>query len=180
MAGPRKPFVLLILIACAAGAGLCIVQNRAAPQRVELRVRELVRVQGGQPVLVLQEAGEGRWLPLPVSRGEAAVIDRELHRPGGLASEAVESLGGRVLNATIDEVSNDRGFRAHLSVGAGMREVRLDAAVGEAVGLALQAGAPIVVDRAVLDAVGIAPGDLHRKVVRGLRSSRTPAPVLRI
>src|SRR4051794_35075672 len=179
MAGPRQPFVLLTLLACAAGAGLCIVQYRP-PQSVELRVRELVRVGGGQPVLVLQENGGGRWLPLPVTRGEAAVIERELQHRGGLASAAVESLGGRVLNASIDEVSSDRGFRAHLSVGNGIREVRLDAGLGEAVGMALQAGAPIVVDRTILDAVGLSPEDLHRKAARGLRSGRAPAPVLRI
>lgn len=131
-------------------------------------------------MLVLQETGEGRWLPLPVTPGEAVDIERQLHHPGGLVSAALESLGGRVLGASIDEVSGDRGFRVHLSVGNGMREIRLEAGAGEAIGLALQAGAPIVVDRAVLDAVGLSPGDLHRKVARGLRSSRTPAPVLRI
>jgi bifunctional DNase/RNase len=179
MTGPRQPFVMLVLMACAAGAGLCIVEHRA-PRSVELHVRELVRVRGGQTVMVLEETGGSRRLPIPLTRAEAATIEREMHSPGGLASEAVDALGGRVLNATIDEVSGERGYRAHISLGSGSRELRLAAGAAEAVSLALQAGAPIVADPAVLDAAAVSPDDLHGKAARGLRSSRTPAPVLRI
>ena len=90
MAAPRQPFVVLVLMACAAGAGLCILEHRP-PESVELRVRELVHIRGGQTVLVLQEAAGSRWLPIPVTRAEAATIERQLHSPGGLASEAVDA-----------------------------------------------------------------------------------------
>ena len=85
-----------------------------------------------------------------------------------------------MLKACIDEISGERGYRAHVSLGSGSREVRLEAGAGEAVGLALQAGAPIVADPAVLEAAAVSADDLHGKAARGLRSSRTPAPVLRI
>jgi len=179
MAAPRQPFVMLTLLACAAGAALCIAGHREQ-KCVELRVRELVRVRGGQAVLVLEESRGSRRLVLPVTRSEASTIDREMHRPGGVAAEAVETLGGRVLNACIDEVSGDHGFRAHVSVGNGSRVVRLTAGAGEAIAFALQAGAPIVVDAAVLDAAGVSLEDLRGKAARGLRTSRAPAPVFRI
>jgi hypothetical protein len=92
----------------------------------------------------------------------------------------VVSLGGRVVDACIDEVSGERGWRAHLSLASGSRQVQLEAGAGEAVGLALQAGARIVADPAVLDAAGVSPEDLRGMAARGRSHSRTPAPVTSI
>jgi bifunctional DNase/RNase len=178
-AGPKHSFVALVLIACAAGAFYKLLQ----PPRetaVELKFVEIVRVGGGQPVLVLREAHGRRALPVPISRAEAALIERSLKGPGGLAPATIDALGGRVLSAGIDKVSRDRGFRGHLALGAGSRELRIDSTAGEALSLAMQAGAPIVAAPEVMDEAGVSPEDLHGKAARTVGSDPTPAPVLHI
>ncbi len=170
----------LILAACALGA-ICRALNPAAPpEAVELRFQELVRVHGGQPVLVLQELNGRRRLPVPISRAEAALIERSLKGGRGLEPQSVEALGGRVLRASIDEISREHGFRGHVALGAGLRELRLEASAGEALSLALQAGAPILADPAVLDAAAVSADDLHRRAARNLSTDPPPAPVLHI
>ena len=180
MGGPRHSFVALILVACAAGGLARAILPAPPPEAIELRFKELVRVHGGQPVLVLQEVNGPRRLPVPISRAEAALIERSLKGGRGLEPQSVEALGGRVLRASIDEISRDHGFRGHVCLGAGLREFRLDASAGEALSLALQAGAPIVADPTVLDAAAVSEGDLHRRAARNLSTDPTPAPVLHI
>jgi bifunctional DNase/RNase len=180
MPGPRHSFVALVLIACSAGALCRLLQRPAREAAVELEFGEIVRVRGGQTVLVLREKDGLRRLPVPVSKAEAAMIERSVRGPSGLGPATVEALGGRILRASIDEVSRGRGFRGHLALGAGSRELRIDAGAGEALALALQAGAPIVADPEVLDEAAVAPEDLHGKSARSLRSDPSPAPVLHI
>ena len=167
----------LVLIACAAGTVCRALQPAPHADAVELKFQELVRVQGGQPVLVLQEVSGLRRLPVPVSRAEAALIERSLKGGRGLEPQSVEALGGRVLRASIDEI-REHGYRGHVSLGAGSRELRLEASAGEALSLALQAGAPIVADPALLDAAAVSESDLHRRAARSLSTDPTPAPVL--
>jgi hypothetical protein len=167
-----------VLRACAAGAVCRALQPEPEGSPIELQFQELVRVQGGQQVLVLQEKSGVRRLPMPISKAEAALIERSVHGKRGLAPQTVEALGGRVLRASIDEVSRERGFRGHLALGAGAREVSIEGSAGEALSLALQAGAQIVADPAVLDARGVAPDDLQRRAARNLTTDPTPAPVL--
>lgn len=180
MGGPSQSFVALVLIACAAGAVCRALQPAPQAQAVELKFKELVRVHGGQPVLVLEELNGARRLPVPVSRAEAALIERSLKGGRGLEPRSVEALGGKVLRASIDEISREHGFRGHVALGAGSRELRLDSSAAEALSLALQAGAPIVADPAVLDAAAVSEGDLHRRAARNLSTDPTPAPVLHI
>ena len=180
MGGPKHSFVALVLIACATGAICRALQPAPQGTAVELKFKELVRVHGGQPVLVLQELNGLRRLPVPISRAEAALIERSLKGGRGLEPQSVEALGGKVLRASIDAVSREHGFRGHVSLGAGSRELRLEAGAGEALSLALQAGAPIVADPNVLDAAAVSEGDLHRRAARDLSTDPTPAPVLHI
>jgi hypothetical protein len=177
-AGPSHSFVALVLVACAAGAVCRALQPAPEGSPIELQYQELVRVHGGQLVLVLREKSGARRLPVPISKAEAALIERGLHGKPGLATQTVEALGGRVLRASIDEVSRERGFRGHLALGAGTREVSVEGSAGEALSLALQAGAQIVADPAVLDERGVAPEDLQRRAARDLTTDPTPAPVL--
>ena len=179
MGGPRHSFVALILVACATGALCRALAPAPRPETVELKFKELVRVHGGQPVLVLQEVSGRRRLPVPISRAEAALIERSLKGGRGLEPQSVEALGGRVLRASIDGISRE-GFRGHVTLGLGFRELRVEAAAGEALSLALQAGAPIVADPAVLDAAAFSDGDLQRRAARNLSTDPTPAPVLHI
>src|SRR4051812_11183639 len=134
--GPRPLFVLLVLAACAAGAALRWMLP--APSRgVEMRAEEIVRVSGGQPVLVLVEKSGARRVGVPVSRAEAVEIDAALHGVSGLTPSALGALGGRVLRASVDRAVSRDDFRGHLFLASGARELRLDASAGEAVCAAL-------------------------------------------
>lgn len=182
MSGPREPFVALVLGTCTAAALVCLGSSLVPrSSSIELRVKELVRVRSGQEVLVMIEKDGARRLPVPVSRSDANRIERALNAgPHGLTGASLDALGGRVLHASIDEVSREGGFRGHLALGAGLREVQLDAPAGEALALAIESGAPIVADPQVLDEAGISPEDLQGKTARTLQSSAEPVPVLGI
>ena len=178
--GPRTTFVMLILAACAAGA-LCRLWSAAGPDAaVEMKAQELVRVSGGQPILVLVEKQGARRLGIPVTRAEAALIESALQGSRGLGNAALEALGGRVLRASIDGAASAREFRGHLAVGRGGAEVPLEPSAGEALSVALQAGASIVADPAVLDEAGVTPEELRGRSARSVRAEIGPAPVLGI
>jgi bifunctional DNase/RNase len=180
MAGPRTSFVVLVLAACAAGAFCSLLRPAADDAPIELRVDDLVKVHGGQVVLVLVERNGERRLPVPLPGAQAAQILAALDGRGGLVPAAVESLGGRVLDASIDDVSADGLLRGHLTLAAGSREVRVEAPLGEALALALEAGAPILVDAALLEAASITPSELRGRRARTWKSEAPPAPVLGI
>jgi bifunctional DNase/RNase len=172
---PRSTFVMLTLLACALGAVWRMMLP--APAAIELRAQDVLRLRAGMPVLVLLEKNGLRRLPVPLGRGEAALIERSLRRESGLAAASVEALGGRVLRACIDQVSH-RTFRAYVSVGSGSREVRIEASAGEALALALEAGAPIFVDPDVFDAMAVSPEELSEsRGARSLHREAAPAPV---
>ncbi|HEY6910507.1 MAG TPA: bifunctional nuclease domain-containing protein [Myxococcales bacterium] len=179
MGQPKTSFVALVLAACAAGA-VCGWLRPASPDApVELVVSELVHVRGGQMVLVLEEKRGGRRLPVPVSKAEAVQLDSARGGRGKLLPVALEALGGRVLSASLDDVAGG-GLSAHLTLSTGSREVRVEAPAGEAVALALTAGAPILVDPSLLELAGVSVGELQGKSARTLRHARPEAPVLGI
>jgi bifunctional DNase/RNase len=152
----------LVLAACAVGA-VCSALRPAPPDApVELGLVELVRVRGGQMVLVLEEKHGARLLPVPISRREAEQIDSARSGRGKLLPATLEALGGRVLGASLDEASGS-GVSAHLTLGSGSRQVRVDAGAGEAIALALAASAPIVADPALLEAAGVSLDELRGK-----------------
>ena len=178
--GPRTTVVMLILAACAAGA-LCRLWSPAGPDAaVEMRAQELVRVSGGQPILVLVEKQGARRLGIPVTLAEAALIESALQGARGLGNAALEALGARVLRASIDGAASVREFRGHLAVGRGGAELRLETSAGEALSVALQAGASIVADAALLDEAGVTLEELRGRSAHSVRAEIGPAPVLGI
>jgi bifunctional DNase/RNase len=179
MGEPRTSFVALVLAACAAGA-VCSLLRPASPDApVELGVVELVRVRGGQMVLVLEEKHGPRRLPVPVSKAEAVEIDAARSGRSKLLPLTLEALGGRVTSASLDDAAGS-GISAHLTLSSGSRDQRVDAPAGEALALALAAGAPILVDPSLLEAAGVSLGELQGKSARTLRRRPPEAPVLGI
>ena len=77
------------------------------------------------PVLGASVAAQDHQHMHTATQAAAEAKPQPLRREGnpGLTSLSVEALGGRVLRASIDEVSH-LAFRAHLSLGSGSREVR--------------------------------------------------------
>src|SRR5437764_2429663 len=174
--GPKGWFVGAVLAACTVGSVGAMAVRSHRREAVELRVKELIRVRGGQSVPVLVEKAGARRLPVPVTKVDAALIERALNGRRGLTTASVEALGGRIVRASIDEVSGERVFRGHLSLAGGLREMQLEARAGEALALALSAGAPIVADPSVLEEAGVSPDDLRGKSARGVSASSEPAP----
>lgn len=179
MGEPRTSFVALVLAACAAGAVCSLLRPSSPDAPVELGVVELVRVRGGQMVLVLEEKHGARRLPVPVSNAEAVQIDSARNGRGKLLPVTLEALGGRVLSASLDDAAS-RGLSAHLTLSSGSREVRVDAPAGEALALALTAGAPILVDPSLLEVAGVSVSELQGRSARTLRHRQPEAPVLGI
>jgi bifunctional DNase/RNase len=179
MREPRRSFVALVLAACAAGAVCSLLRPAPADEPVELRVVELVRVRGGQMVLVLEETHGARRLPVPVSRAQAVQIDAARSGSDTLLPVALEALGGRVLSASLDDASGS-GLSAHLTLSSGSREVRVDAPAGEALALAVTAGARILVDPSLLEVAGVSMSELQGRSARTLGRRQPQAPVLGI
>jgi hypothetical protein len=178
--GPRTIFVGFVLAACAAGALLRLSSLGGEEDAVEMTAQQIVRVRGGQSLVVLAEKNGSRRLAVPVTRAEAALVDDALRGTQGPFAAAVDALGGRVLRGAIDGALSLRDFRGHLSVASGAREIRLETSAGQALSLALQAGAAIVVDRALLEAAGVSPEELRGKRAHQVGSASAPPPALGI
>ena len=177
---PRGWFVGLVLIACAAVALSGLALKAAASEPVALDLQGIVHTRSGQDVAILAERGGARRLPVPVSRIEAQLIERARRGQSGLTQATIDALGGRVVRASIDGMADDRALRGHLCIasGLGRGEVRLDAAPGEALALAMQAGAPIEIDPVVLDEAGLSLDHLRGRSVGSRQREVAPAPVL--
>jgi hypothetical protein len=178
---PRGWFVGLVMLACALGAlGALAVGAEAQSQPVELTLQSIVHVRGGREVAILAEKDGVRRLPVVLSKSEAAQMDRAPRGPEGLFGASLGALGGRVLRASIDGAPDPRGLRGHVALSSSSGEVSIEASAGEALALAVQAGAPIVADPEVLDEAGITPDDLRSKAAGSKRRLSEPAPVLDI
>jgi bifunctional DNase/RNase len=187
--GSRGFFVGAGLFCCAAAGTCCLLlaQDPGA-ESVELVAQEIVRCANGQAVLVLREKHGDRRLPIPVSSGEAAAIEQRL--TGGealqrdLASVSIRALGGKVVRASIDAVGRDRVFLGHVSIAGSGGAVEVPAGPQDSVPLALDARAPIVAAREVLDAAAISPGELHNlgdlDTARSISRDTQPLPLLKI
>lgn len=127
---------------------------------------EGVRIQmiSGTHVLLLRDAAENRYLPIPIGPNEASAIAYQLQgvRPErplthDLAIRVIHALGARLREVRIVEL-RDETFRARAIIaGADGEDRELDARPSDAVALALRADVPIFVERDLLAAEGIVP-----------------------
>ncbi len=125
----------------------------------ELSVHEVrVSTSGTAPVVVLQEAGGGRLLPIWMSAGGASAIVSATEEPDP-SRPCVHDLVGDLLAAltgTLEEVRivgyEDGQFFAELQV----QGATLAARPSDAIALALRAGCPIRCTEEVLDQAGVA------------------------
>lgn len=166
---------------------------------IQLIVEELARCSNGRAVLVLREKDGDRLLAVPVSPDEARALDPRLRgeRPTRgnakaqeLAGGAIRALGGRVVRASIDDVTQERasevsaassqGFGSHVTVARGKGRLQVEAAPADAVALALEQGAAIFAARRVLDRAGLtreeaaALRESHKARAAGREPARAP------
>ena len=191
--------VAVLLVTCAVATASRVVvgvrpglpgPSSAVEDSVELVVQEVARCANGQAVLVLREKGGERRLAMPVGAADAAALERKLHgekpdrpRLHELAGQSIAALGGKVTRASIETQTSDKVFLGHVTLASRGGQVELESRATDSVVLALEAGAPILVARDLLDRAGIDPSELQRgQNAQKARTSRhsPPAPVHRI
>jgi bifunctional DNase/RNase len=160
---------------------------------MELRraVVDGVRIQmiSGTHVLLLRDAEEARYLPIPIGPNEASAIAFHLQgvtpeRPltHDMALRAIRTLGAALREVRITEVREET-FRARmLLVAPSGEEAELDVRPSDAVAIALRAEAPIYISSELLATEGIVPEateeerlSLFRDFVNSLDSEEPPA-----
>ena len=159
---------------------------------MELRraIVEGVRIQmiSGTHVLLLRDADEARYLPIPIGPNEATSISYHLQginpeRPltHDTALRVIRTLGAAVREVRITEL-RDETFRARMvMVSPTGEEAELDARPSDAVAIALRADAPIFIATDLLAAEGIVPEaaeeerlSLFRDFVNSLDGDESP------
>lgn len=125
-----------------------------------------VEMPTNQPLVLLREAGGGRYLPIWIGAVEATAIafaqqGSESSRPmtHELMKSIVEALGDDLLEVHITAVK-DNVFFAHLVFASGLE---VEARPSDSLALALRAGARIMCAEEVLDEVGL-KSDHHEDV----------------
>jgi bifunctional DNase/RNase len=114
-------------------------------------------------LIVLQEVGQERYLPIYIGFYEAEAISLELRgkvpqRPltHDLLYNCIRELGGRLEYVLINEIKN-KTFHALLHIVQNGREVDIDARSSDSIALAVRAQVPIYAEEAVLEEAGIWP-----------------------
>jgi hypothetical protein len=124
---------------------------------IRVRVRGLVVDERNKsPVVILQEEGGERILPIWIGEPEARAIGlvlsgEEPERPltHDLILLLIKSLGATVTAVTITSLKNNTFF-AEIRIDAGGEPVLIDARPSDSIAIALRAEVPISVDEEVL------------------------------
>lgn len=109
------------------------------------------------PIIILKDLEEKSALPIWVGLIEASAIATELEkiklaRPmtHDLMKNMLEELKVRVVKVVVSEL-HDNTFFAHIILDQGGKEIDLDSRPSDAIALALRTGAPIFVDKKVIE-----------------------------
>lgn len=124
---------------------------------IRVRVRGLVVDERNKsPVVILQEEGGERILPIWIGEPEARAIGlvlsgEEPERPltHDLIMLLIKSLGATVTSVTITNLKNNTFF-AEIRLDAAGESILIDARPSDSIAIALRAEAPISVDEEVL------------------------------
>ena len=121
--------------------------------------RIVINESNDEQVIFLKEKAGSRSFPIVIGIFEAAAIDRiikERQTPRPLTHDliggVVRALGGRIVRIMIDEIRGDT-YYAKIILMHDTEELAVDARPSDAITLALQASAPILVSEPVMNAV---------------------------
>jgi hypothetical protein len=135
----------------------------AADVAVEVRFVALDPV-ARSPVIVLEERGGARRLPIWIGASEAQSIAQQLEaveppRPNthDLAKRLVLGLEGAVERVTVTELREGTYYAVIALVGHG-RRVEIDSRPSDAIALALRLAAPVFVREVLFEPTPLAPG----------------------
>lgn len=126
--------------------------------RVAVRVRGLMLDERTKaPIVLLQEEGGDRVLPIWIGEPEARAIGSALteERPPrpmthDLILDVIHGMRGEILAVTVTAL-RDSTFFAEIVIEAGGEQVILDARPSDSIAVALRAGAPLYVARELLE-----------------------------
>jgi hypothetical protein len=150
-----RPFALagasLVLALAPLGSGCGRVDDSEPASEVRVRVDRVVVDDHDTPVVVLEEEGGTRWLPIWIGSAEARSIALEmeaLHPPRpnthDLARDLIHGLDAEVVRVVVTELRDGTYYASlHLRSDAGV--VRIDSRPSDAIAIALRADAPIFV-----------------------------------
>ncbi len=184
---PRRalPWISLLLLSAACGPG-----SPAHEDDVPVKVRMVTLDNSNVPVVVLEEEGGDRILPIWIGSFEARSIASEMEsqtpvRPNthDLAKTLIVQLHGEVVRVVVTEL-RDGTYYAVLSLEVAGDLHQLDSRPSDAIAIALRTGAPIFVRAPVFDAAGDAgtSGEEGRPIgwgpLRQPRGSREATPLL--
>ena len=118
-----------------------------------------LEVPSNQPVLILQDADNQRYLPLWIGPAEATAISIALDgiaspRPltHDLLKNVIDGFGDKVISVSINELI-DGTFYATINFA---HQEAVSARPSDAVALALRCGVPVLVSREVMDEAAVA------------------------
>jgi hypothetical protein len=153
----------------------CSETTPPAPADVRVRVDRVVIDENRAPVVVLEEEGGTRWLPIWIGSEEARSIALEMEalhlpRPNShdLARDLIHGLDAEVARVVVTEL-RDGTYYATLHLQNGARSVGIDARPSDAIAIALRAQAPIFVRETLFetdaDAERVTPGADSRREI---------------
>ena len=126
-----------------------------------------VHVLTGQHVVLLQEQGKRRLLPIWIGQDQAhsiatrvAGITSERPLTHDLLMEVLRTLGGRITRVVVKDLVSDAAgggvFHGSVFVQSDRDEIEIDSRASDAIALAVRCEAPILVAETVLDRSAIA------------------------
>ncbi len=143
----------------------CSESTPDAIDAVPVRVGTVVLDQRNAPVVILEEEGGSRVLPIWIGSAEATSIASEINqqpppRPNfhDLAKRVIETLDGEVLRVVVTELRNGT-YYAVLALRANGRTIEIDVRPSDGIAVALRLNAPILVSVGLFDEVGELYGD---------------------
>ncbi len=156
-----SPFVpCLRVLPFVAAIGLVVACNAPPPDAapdVVVKVASIAVDPTGSPVVILEESGGGRALPIWIGIAEARSIASEIERqrpprPNShdLTKRLVEGLDGVVEQVVVTEL-RDGTYYAVIFVAARGQRIEIDARPSDAIALALRFDAPLLVREALFE-----------------------------
>lgn len=146
----------LLLVAALACGGA----EEAADPDVPVRVGIVALDQHNAPVVILEEEGGSRRLPIWIGSAEASSIASEIndHRPPrpnfhDFAKRVIQSVDAEVVRVVVTELRNGT-YYANLSLRVRGRLIEIDVRPSDAIAVALRLGAPIMVRESLFEDVG--------------------------
>jgi len=120
-----------------------------------------VSMMNNQRVVILKEKGTNYYLPIWIGPAEADAIAVKMQgislpRPltHDFVCQIIDSLGGSVESAIIDELKNDT-FYAKLVVSVNDKQIQIDCRPSDALAVAVRKGVPVFADDKVLKKAGV-------------------------